>query len=161
MNRLSRRSADGRCVSLTQSAPVGGVAACHNRAVVPLRPPHSLHDDEPLPAMSFLERLLTSHQDLTAFGWAACKRPLSPSALHALFEFPVAKFPAANSALPLAGVALALGLTSLEMAFAVGHISGAHFNPAVTADAWAAGRLNAADVLIGSSRCSAPSPPRR
>jgi aquaporin Z len=33
------------------------------------------------------------------------------------------------------------------MAFAVGHISGAHFNPAVTAGAWAAGRLNAADVI--------------
>lgn len=31
-----------------------------------------------------------------------------------------------------AGVALAFGLTVLTMAFAVGHISGGHFNPAVT-----------------------------
>jgi aquaporin Z len=34
------------------------------------------------------------------------------------------------------------------MAFAVGHISGTHFNPAVTAGAWAAGRLNAAEVRV-------------
>jgi aquaporin Z len=45
------------------------------------------------------------------------------------------------------GVALAFGLTLLTMAFAVGHISGAHFNPAVTAGAAAAGRLPAADVV--------------
>jgi aquaporin Z len=45
------------------------------------------------------------------------------------------------------GVALAFGLTVLTMAFAVGHISGVHFNPAVTAGAWAAGRLPAADVI--------------
>lgn len=41
-----------------------------------------------------------------------------------------------------AGVALAFGLTVLTMAYAVGHISGGHFNPAVTLGLWAGGRIS-------------------
>ena len=41
-----------------------------------------------------------------------------------------------------AGVALAFGLTVLTMAYAVGHVSGAHFNPAVTVGLAAAGRIS-------------------
>lgn len=47
----------------------------------------------------------------------------------------------------LLGVSLAFGLTVLTMAYAVGPISGGHFNPAVTAGLVAAGRFKAADAV--------------
>lgn len=52
-----------------------------------------------------------------------------------------------NLGIGFLGVSLAFGLSVLTMAYAVGHISGGHFNPAVSFGIWASGRFPAKDLL--------------
>lgn len=54
----------------------------------------------------------------------------------------------AGRAVGFLGVAIAFGLTVVAMAYGIGHISGAHLNPAVSFGVWANGRMGFKDMLV-------------
>src|SRR5580692_8375813 len=57
-------------------------------------------------------------------------------------------YPHASNALGLLGIALAYGLAMAILVSALGHISGGHFNPAITIGFWVTKRLNTLDTLL-------------